>query len=168
MKLMEISTGKECAWSKCHGFTIVELIITITIIGILAGIAIPRFVSRDAFDSVGFTDQVVSITRYAQKVAIAKRRNVCVALTANTITLNYTNAALCDTPLALPSDQANTLNAPNGVALISPIASFYFDPLGRPFNVAGNTAFAAPLNITVNATPPHTITVEQETGYVHQ
>lgn len=168
MKLMEISTGKECAWSKCQGFTIVELIITITIIGILAGIAIPRFVSRDAFDSVGFTDQVVSITRYAQKVAIAKRRTVCVTLAANTITLNYTNAALCDTPLALPSDQANTLNAPNAVTLDSPIASFYFDPLGRPFNATDNAALTAPLSITVNGTPPRTITVEHETGYVHQ
>lgn len=164
---MESSTGEDYAWSKCHGFTIVELIITITIVGILSAVALPRFVSRDSFDSVGFTDQVVSITRYAQKVAIAKRRNVCVAVAANAVSLSYSNAALCDTPLALPSDQSNTLNAPNGVTLSSAI-DFYFDPLGRPFNVAGNAAFAAPLNITINATPPHTITVEQETGYVHQ
>lgn len=168
MKSITRTTGKQCTWSKCHGFTIVELIITITIIGILAGVAIPRFVSRDAFDSVGFTDQVISITRYAQKVAIAKRRNVCVAITANAVSLSYSNAALCDTPLALPSDQSNTLNAPNGVTLSSVIANFYFDPLGRPFNVAGNAAFTARMDITINATPPRTITIEQETGYVHQ
>lgn len=168
MKSITSTTGKECTWSKCHGFTIVELIITITIIGILAGVAIPRFVSRDSFDSAGFTDQVVSITRYAQKAAIAKRRNVCVAITANAVSLSYSNAGLCDTALNLPSDQSNTLNAPNGVTLSSTIANFYFDALGRPFNVTGNAAFIAPLNISVNATPPRTITVERETGYVHQ
>jgi MSHA pilin protein MshC len=158
----------KCAWSKCTGFTIVELIITITIIGILAAVAVPRFINRDSFDSVGFANQAESVIRYAQKVAIAKRHNVCVSIAVGAVSLNYSTAVLCDTALTLPSDQTNTLNAPNGVTLTSAIASFYFDSLGRPFNVAGNVAFAAPLTITITASPSRTLTVERETGYVHQ
>lgn len=173
MKVIAGIPGKTHAFQQHQGFTIVELIITITIVGILAGVALPRFVSRGDFDSVGFTDQVESITRYAQKSAIAMRRNVCVTLTVDTITLNY--AVLCNTALNLPGTQVNTLNAPNGVTLawniaeITPgTAQFYFDPLGRPFNATDNAALTVPLRITVNGTPLRIIIVERETGYVHQ
>lgn len=167
MKAIAGITGKTYAFQKHQGFTIVELIITITIVGILAGVALPRFVSRETFDTVGFADQTESLMRYTQKVAIAKRRSACVTLTANSITLNYTNAALCDTALALPSDQTNILNAP-GTITLSPATGFYFDPLGRPFNTATNTPFAGPLTITISGAPPRTLIIEQETGYVHQ
>jgi MSHA pilin protein MshC len=167
---MRVNTRPEAmpyAMRHCLGFTMVELIVTITIVGILSAVAAPRFLSRDGFDSIGFTDQVESLTRYAQKVAIAKRRNVCVTLTASTVSLNYSNPGLCDTALFLPSTQTNTLNAPNGLTLSA--ANFYFDSLGRPFYVAGNASFGNnALSITVNATPPRTITVVNETGYVHQ
>ncbi|HZW22007.1 type II secretion system protein, partial [Noviherbaspirillum sp.] len=63
------------------GFTLTELIVTLVILGILAIAIVPRFLDRSTFDSRGFHDETLAILRYAQKTAIAQRRNVCVAFT---------------------------------------------------------------------------------------
>src|SRR5450759_2932408 len=90
-----------------RGFTLVELIMVMVIVGILAVVVAPRFFDADVFKSRGFADQVQASLRYAQKAAIAQHRNVCVAMTASDITLTIANAipslatSPCNTPLVL-------------------------------------------------------------------
>lgn len=140
---------------KQHGFTLVELITIMVIVGILAVAAAPRFFDANSFQSRGFNDQVISSLRYAQKVAIAQHRFVCVTIAANTISLAQGATAACGTPLPNISGAGNySVAAPNGVTVGA--AVFNFDALGKPsagqtITVSGNTA----------------ITVEAETGYVH-
>ena len=155
---------------KIRGFTIVELITIIVIAGILAAVAAPRFFDRNVFDSRGFYDQTISALRYAQKAAIAQHRFVCVAFTANSVTLTYdpvSPSAAHTTMTACPG--GSNLTGPTGTAphtvsssnasFAATPAAFYFDALGKP-------SFAAQTNITVNgySTP---ILIEAETGYVH-
>ncbi len=71
-----------------HGFTLIELIMVMVIVGILAVFVAPRFFDANVFKSRGFADQVQATLRYAQKEAIAQHRNVCVAMTASAVTLN--------------------------------------------------------------------------------
>ena len=68
-----------------HGFTIVEMVVTIAILGLLAAVLGPRFSGRDAFASRGFHDEAQSVVRYAQKTAIAWRRPVFVCVTATVV-----------------------------------------------------------------------------------
>lgn len=162
------------------GFTLVELVMTMVVVGILAAVVAPRFFDTDVFRSKGFADQVQATLRYAQKEAIAQHRNVCVAVAAGDITLNIAStsggASACNTNLASPAGQPTncpsatykicTPSAAITITLAPAVpATFSFDALGRPFDVLGTTP-SAQKSITVSGAPS-IIFVEAETGYVH-
>lgn len=146
------------------GFTLIELVVVLLVVGILAVFAMPRFSGRAAYDTQGFYDQLGAALRFAQKAAIAERRNVCVAIAAGSLTLTRAtaagSAAACTDTLPIPSvDNSNTLDATAAGVTLSPVASFSFDALGRP---------SAGATITVSGDPPdRVLTVEADTGYVH-
>lgn len=148
-----------------QGFTLVELVMTIVIIGIMGAVAAPRFFSSSVFQSRGFADQLKSTLRYAQKAAAAQNRYICATVNSNSVTLSLDATvpsaahavASCTVSMTSPSGQSPyTLTAPNGVTL-SGGAAFYF-------NVSGKPSAAQSITVSGNATP---VTVEAETGYVH-
>ena len=153
---------------KNAGFTLVELVVTLVVIGILAAVVAPRFLGGHGFEARGFYDETLSALRYAQKTAIAQRRLVCVAFTAKTVTLAIAEvnpAVSCNTALTGPNGSTpyvidSTVFTKYGTANVvfsSFPAALNFDPLGRPSGAA---------TIQV-ASFPQTITVEAETGYVY-
>jgi MSHA pilin protein MshC len=143
------------------GFSMVELVVTISIIGLLAAIAVPRFVSVQGFDSRGFHDEAIGLVRYAQKTAIAWRRPVYVCVTATG--LRAGTASGCATAIGHPTNEGGQLvsNAPSGVTL-AVVPEFSFDGIGRP-SAATTIAFTS----TIGGDPARQIVVEAETGYVH-
>lgn len=157
-----------------RGFTLVEMIVTLIIIGVLAVVALPRLNTR-VFDTTGFYQEVLSSVRYAQKEAIAKRRFVCVTLVAGSATISYkatstpTFPLTCDTDLVSPRGVSPfVVTAKTGVSL-SPASTFVFDALGRP-RTTSNGALGS-LTISISGTGPGDVAksfvVESETGYVH-
>jgi MSHA pilin protein MshC len=138
-----------------HGFTLVELITVMVIVGILAVSVLPRFFTVSDFEDRGSADQVKSMLRFAQKTAIAQHRIVSVAIStaANTEEVNQG----CTT----------TLSGGNLICKVkSTVATktVRFDALGRPVDVGG-----APLTVkdTIDV-GGRTISIQAETGYVHE
>jgi MSHA pilin protein MshC len=142
-----------------RGFTLIELIMVMVIVGIMAIFVAPRFFDANVFQARGFSDQVQATLRYAQKEAIAQHRLVCAALAATSLSLTIANtsaAVTCTPSLLLPAG-GSSITAPSGVTMTYTSANFTFDALGR-------TAAAQTISIS-GAT--NSIIVEAETGYVH-
>lgn len=147
------------------GFTIVELIAVITIMGLLAAIAGPKFIGGDVFEANGVHGAVASALRYAQKTAIAQRTVVYVRInTANrTLCLGYNNN--CSIPVIDPATRAPYQKTfSSDVRLTATRRLIGFDGLGRP--VPNTTVTYTIQNAIDNRQPNKVIQVEAETGYV--
>ena len=143
-----------------QGFTLVELVVTMIVLGIIAVVALPRFFDRRDYDARAFFDQTAAALRYAQKAAIAQRRTVCVNFTANAValTLDANGDGSCETNLTGPTGGAPyTVTAPGAAHFSSVPAPLSFSAEGRPSSGATLLIDGAP-------TP---LIVEPETGYVH-
>jgi MSHA pilin protein MshC len=145
------------------GFTLIELVMTLVVVGILAVSIIPRFLERDTFESLGFHDETLAVLRYAQKAAVAQRHTVCLSFTASSVALTLASASppatACDTNLTGPDGSAPyQIVAPSGVSYAAVPTDFYFTALGQAST--GQT-----LQVAGAA---RSITVESETGYVHE
>lgn len=149
-----------------RGFTLVELITVMVIVGIVSAIALPRMFDRGLFDSRGYYDQIISSLRYAQKTAISQRRTVCVTFPTTSrmvFTTASTFGGACDTDLQNPTagQTTYTVDAPGGVTLAGATA-INFDALGR-----ANFAGVSPLSISVSGFAASNVCIAAETGYVY-
>ncbi|WP_296447347.1 pilus assembly FimT family protein [Rhodoferax sp. UBA5149] len=152
-----------------RGFTLIELIMVIVLLGVLAVFAAPRIFNSNDFNARGFHDETLSFLRYAQKTAIAQRRTVCVAfagMTGATLSIASLPATpTCNTALRGPKgDSPGTLTAKPGVAYNGPPISFNFDGLGQPIDAAGALVATQTIQIGNAAN----VIVEAGTGYVHE
>jgi MSHA pilin protein MshC len=144
-----------------RGFTMIELIVTMMVVGILAVAALPRMDLLRGFDEIGYRDRVRATLEYARKSAVAQRRNVRVTMAGGSVAVTIDNdipegpgAGTFPRALPLPGGNANNFAPPAGVNLM-PDTVLVFDPLGRPS--AG---------IVLAVTNAGNITVEAETGHV--
>ena len=171
------------------GFTMVELIVTIIILGILAAVAGPKFFSTGKFEEMGFADVTANALRYGNKVALATgcdTRVVKTVIDSKTVIAAYqrdasgttctdTTAAFTQKvkPVGYVGDDNTHLKKeiPNGISLTD--FDLYFDSKGKPFNYLSHpgTALASAYTITIQASGSGTsrsVTIEPETGYVRQ
>lgn len=162
---------------RCQtGFTMIELIVVMVIIGILAVVVLPRFNLLRGFDEIGYRDQVKATLEYARKSAVAQRRFTCVNRAGNNLAVSIDrdipenrSAAACprEQNLNLPGSSSNSITPRGTTTLLgTSAASVVFDALGRPWTAASTTASSAAA-FTVHGDADYGITVEAETGYVH-
>jgi len=175
MPIVEPSRRAHCP--RCNrlrgqcGFTLIELIMVIVLMGVLAVVAAPRIFNSNDFNARGFHDETLAYLRYAQKTAIAQRRTVCVTFGSNAVTVSIASAPAtfdCAAAGALKGPKGDTpvtVTAKSGVAYASTPAAFNFDGLGQPITSAGAAVGKQTIQVTGAA---QSITVETATGYVHE
>lgn len=126
----------------------------IVILGVLAVVAVPRIFNSNDFYARGFQDETRALLRFAQKTAIAQRRDVCVTVAATGVMLQIAT----DNP---GTNCAGTLTLPNqpkaGSGLTGSVAAFKFIPLGSTNQAT---------DVTLTFADGATIVVDKVTGYV--
>lgn len=157
--------------ARAGGFTMVELVVVMILVGVLAALGIPRLLGDKNMEAAVFGDQVVSGLRRAQAIATSHRRVVCVSIAAQGVTMRLNgcgNAGLALTGLA--DDEYATTDSALAAVPVAPLgAVLYFQPDGRitaDTTPVGNASIAITATVNGQANTVRTIRVEGTTGYV--
>lgn len=127
------------------GFTLVELVLTLVITGILVSVAGPRFFDRQVFDQRLFYEETLAAVRYGQKYALASGCQVRLTLNDAGYVLNraescnsgsFACGAACDVP-SPSGDSSFTGSKPSGVTLAPNPFVVRFGSLGQ--SLGGDT-----------------------------
>ena len=159
------------------GYTLIELVVVMILIGIITALAIPRFVSPKAGP---VSRRLLSDIRYAKELAIRFQNtsgNPCCGVyiinstSYRVFTNNDPNIAAKDPQTG--TDYVVTMSKKfSGVTFTYPTSFsgniLKFDSLGTPFEGSGSgTALGSAKTITVNGPGgPRTVTIEPNTGKV--
>jgi MSHA pilin protein MshC len=153
------------------GFTLIELVMVLVLIGIVAAFVAPRLGNIAATNAGAFTDKLRSDIRYAQNLAMTRNQRHRVYF--NAAPAPNPGYAVTDGAGAVAQDPAGggnlsvILNAGDyaGITLASPMAYIEFDSLGKPYDPLGNLTAA----ITVLTVFPSsdTVTISPQTGAVN-
>jgi MSHA pilin protein MshC len=153
--------------ARANGFTLIELVTVIVILGVVAAIAGPRFFGENIFRVRGYADEVATALRYAQKIAVASGCPVQVSLAPSSgYTLMQRAAAgnTCATSGAYSlavkrpeSADAYRGTPPTGADLGSS-ATFTFDGSGAAIASAGTVL------TVVGQAGSYSVTIDTATG----
>ncbi len=139
-----------------YGFTLIELIIIVILLGIISVTALPRFLGKSGVEETTVQDQMISVLRRMQTQAMQRTDNNChsLQLTTSQLVPAGCTQSTAGLTLLLPSDS---------VLSFSPVTALTFDSLGRlsPVPTAVTT-----LVISSSAVPVANVCIETE-GYIH-
>jgi MSHA pilin protein MshC len=181
---------------EARGFTVVELVVVIVLVGILGAVAAARYFDRGSFDASAYAEQTKSMLRYAQKTAVAQHRPVFVVFSAKRIALcfDYRADPACGAanrvqpPGGSNSNSAATIaqcgvsdwyceGTPDNLAYSQQgagagAAYFLFDALGRPLAAADQLSTQAPsfsgLVLRISGEGQNRdLAISPESGYVY-
>lgn len=145
--------------NKNLGFTLVELIVVILILGILSVSIAPRFFGVASYENRKAVDELLTAFRHTQQMAMNRGGNIQLVLTASNFTVQISTAIPSERDLRSPDGlKPYTKNFPANVDVSSTPAlpaTINYDGLGRP---------DAGYVIDVGS---QQITIEEETGYAH-
>lgn len=181
---LRVIAGHRRIRPRNKGFTMIELIVVLILIGILSAVGYARFFDRGSFDGDSFAERARTVVRFGQQLAIAQNRPVFVQADGERIGLCFAGAAPCAAASQVPaaggavsSGAASACASANWycearpatVTLAPPAATLCFNALGQPGAYSGGGCLT-PLSsyaITITAAGvSRSVAVASETGYV--
>ncbi len=168
---MSTSTRRARAASGlATGYTMVELVVVLVLVGVLAAVAVPKMAVGLSIRDDAWRDGLLSAMRYAQKTAVSHRRMVCASVSNTQVVLTIASgnpATSCDTNLTGPNGNAagSAFAASDNTAMttvVSPSGVIYFQSDGR---ATTDGAGATTASRTLTPSGLTAISVIGETGH---
>lgn len=162
--------------TRPSGFTLIEVIAVLLVLGVLAAVVISRMTSTADTDLKGAAEALKSHIRYAQMRAMnadASDPTVCnasfgIAISGNTYFMFRDCATANNNKVALPGAEGDTIGFSNTSLADNGVPTVTFDERGRPCtDLNGNQLAAA--DIIWGMSKPgasETITITKNTGFV--
>ena len=145
---------------KNRGFTLLEIIVIMLIIGILSAYAVARFQGSEQFAPRGYFDELSAATRYAQRYAVSSGCVVQIDITINSYALTLQDAACgIGTPVQSPTGGNFSGTAPDGVTVTGGNTTHRFDARGDLVQGGGTVTVQGGGN-------SHSFTITASTGFV--
>jgi len=146
-----------------RGFTLIELVMVIVIVGIMAVAIIPKFGDLRSIGQDKFFDEVVAALRYGKELAVATGCQVRVNLTSGGYALQQRSSCDTSSPFSVavknPGKEGDFQGTcPSGVT-ISPAQGIIFGPLGNADFGSSSQYFT----VTVGS---QSLRIWAESGYV--
>jgi len=152
---------------KAKGFTVIELISVLVILGIITASAIPLMSSKSAYDERFFYDDLLQAFRFSQRLSVASGCSAQITLSGTSFNLLQDSACnsaapVFDKTVYFPGsgDVYQNNDLPSGATYTSSLSPIIFNSLGQAVNSSGNVFSQA--TIVVGG---RTILVDGETGF---
>ena len=161
--------GGQKAFMSHKGFTLIELIMVIVLIGIIAVFIAPRLGDMTSTKAAAFRDKLRADIRYAQNLAMTRNQRGRVTFTANSYSVTIGGNPAFDP--ARGGNLSVTLGSGDYVGLSFTAIGFTgsyveFDSLGVPYDGGGTLAAAKSVTVTGGGSN-YSVTVQPQTGAVN-
>jgi prepilin-type N-terminal cleavage/methylation domain-containing protein len=144
-----------------HGFTLIELVMVIVVVGALSVFALPRLLDLNAWRLRAFADDMQSTTAAMLRLSLAQRRPVTATFTINGVSYAAAGGALGSVPCpsAVP---ACLTGASAGTATFNALIN------GANSGYTVTNPVALNINVTDGTTTQYSFTLENDTGLMRR
>ena len=161
------TSSDSAARRPARGFTMVELIAVMLLVGVLAVVALPRLDGTLGLRGTAWRDQVLAATLQARSLATGHRRLVCLTVATGAVQMTMASAnpaSSCNTTLPGPDGDARWAVDPASLAVtVNPAGTLYLQPDGR---VTSDGAGLTAVNVSIAIAGETALQITGETGHV--
>ncbi len=153
-----------------YGFTLIELVVTIILLGIMVTTVIPRFLTSEGFAEYTYRDELIIKLRAIQLRSMQQTNNIaCQTISFNStqvgLLATITNTNTCDSDLAGDTTKV-TISSSDSISfsISENLPSFSFSSMGRPVGCIAKD----PCDITLTVTGSDSLSVFiNEEGFIY-